>query len=168
MVFKVSAVFTNIQYFWMFLDIQIIARPTSHCSIDNHFFSWLLLPETWFCFYFCWQLNMLIYFLWLKVYVAFKDLHNLKILLCECKMSFKIGSFNMCEIYYQTTKTISSPPSFCGEQCSVSNFEKGGSEKNECLGRLKEFLPQIFTCGGKGGGGLLCFLSRKKKGPISN
>ena len=30
--------------------------------------------------------------LWLKAYVAFNDLHNLKILLYECKMSFKIGS----------------------------------------------------------------------------
>ena len=30
--------------------------------------------------------------LWLKVYVAFNDLQNLKILLFECKMSFKKGS----------------------------------------------------------------------------
>ena len=30
--------------------------------------------------------------LWLKAYVALIDLYNLKILLCDCKVSFKIGS----------------------------------------------------------------------------
>ena len=33
-------------------------------------------------------------------------------------------------------------------------------QKNECLGGLKEFLPQIFVWGG-GGGGLTMFLVKK-------
>ena len=40
-----------------------------------------------------------------------------------------------------------SPP-FCWRgQPSVPNFEKGGSEKNDCLGGLNESLPQIFPWG---------------------
>ena len=55
----------------------------------------------------------------------------------------------MCEIYWETAKTSpTAPPTFCGEQRSVPNFKKEGvSEKNECLGGLKEFLPQIFALG---------------------
>ena len=38
--------------------------------------------------------------------------------------------------------TVSVLPTFLlVEQLSVPNFEKGGSEKNECLEGLKEFLP---------------------------
>ena len=45
-------------------------------------------------------------------------------------------------------------------QPSVPTFEKGGSQKkNECLGGLKESLPQVFVRGE--GGGLLCFLAKK-------
>ena len=46
-----------------------------------------------------------------------------------------------------------SPPYMLGGQPSVSNFEKGPlawSEKKECLGGLKEFLPYIFTSVGGG------------------
>ena len=39
-----------------------------------------------------------------------------------------------------------------GGQHSVANFEKE-SEKNECIGELKEFILQMFP--------LLCFLSKK-------
>ena len=39
----------------------------------------------------------------------------------------------------------SPPPSAGGGQPSVPNSEKEGSEKNECLGSLKESLPQIFA-----------------------
>ena len=35
-------------------------------------------------------------------------------------------------------------------------LKRGASEKNECLGGLKEFLPWIFAWRG-----LLCFLSKK-------
>ena len=34
-----------------------------------------------------------------------------------------------------------------GNEPSVPNFEKGRLEKNECLGGLKESLPQIFALG---------------------
>ena len=65
--------------------------------------------------------------LWLKVYVAFNDLHNLKILLCECKLSFKIGS--MYEIYWEKINLVSTPSApLSGGQHLVPNFEKG-SEK---------------------------------------
>ena len=43
-----------------------------------------------------------------------------------------------------------------GGQLSVCHFEKGVSEKNEYLGGLKEFLPQMFASGD-----LLCFFSKK-------
>ena len=49
-----------------------------------------------------------------------------------------------------------SPPHLLVGQPSVSNSENGESEKNKCLGGLKESLPQIFVCRG-----LLCFLSKK-------
>ena len=74
---------------------------------------------------------MLTYFLWLKVYVVFNNLHNLNILLCECKISFVIGSLT-CEIYWETANTSPSvPPTFCGEQRSVPDFEKRGVRKKQ-------------------------------------
>ena len=89
--------------------------------------------------------------MWLEVYVAFNDLQNLNILLWMKNEPYN-RQLNICEIYWETANTSpSAPPTFCGEQHSVPNFEKmgeggGKSEKNECLGRLKEFLPQIFAC----------------------
>ena len=50
------------------------------------------------------------------------------------------------------------PPRFCWEGTTFTpkfNFEKWGSEKNDCLDGLKEFLPWIFAKG------LTCFLSKK-------
>ena len=136
-VFKVNT--ANIQCFWIFLDIQIMQDPLRTAVLTTIFFSWLLLPETWFSFQFRWQLNMLIhFFLWLKVYVAFNDLHNLKILLCECRMSFKMGSLR-CVKYIEKQATQYQP--LCGGQSSVPSFEKERSEENECLGGFKEFLP---------------------------
>ena len=107
---KVNTLFANINYFWIFLDIQITQDSLQTAVLTTTFFLWLLLPETWFSFQFCWQLSMLIHFLWLKVYVAFNDLQNLKILLCECKRRFKIGSL------------------------------REDQKKDECLGGHKEFL----------------------------
>ena len=40
------------------------------------------------------------------------------------------------------------PPLSAGGQLSAPHFEKGGSEKNERLGGLKEFLPLIFALEG--------------------
>ena len=51
---------------------------------------------------------MLIYFLLLKVYVAINDLHNLKILLCKCKINFKIGSLT-CGKYIEKQPTQYQP-----------------------------------------------------------
>ena len=65
---------------------------------------------------------MLIYFSVTKVYVAFNDLHNLNILLRECKMSFKIGSLTC--VKYIEKQPIQAPPTFCGEHRLVPNFEK--------------------------------------------
>ena len=50
MVFKVNT--ANIQYFWIFLDIQITQDPLHTAVLTTIFFSWLLLPETWLIFSF--------------------------------------------------------------------------------------------------------------------
>ena len=77
-----------------------------------------------------------------KVYTALNDLHNLKILLCECKMSFKIGSLR-CVKYIEKKPTQYQPNFWGGGQRSVQNF-KTGSEKKWMPGGLKEFIPQIL------------------------
>ena len=69
MVFKVNI--ANIQYFWIFLDIQIMQDPLPTAVLTTIFFSWLLLLETWFSFQFCWQLNMLINFFVTKSIYSF-------------------------------------------------------------------------------------------------
>ena len=96
--------------------------------------------------------------LWLKAYVAFSDLQNLKILLCEYKMSFKIGSLmGVWNILWKLsihpassthTHTPPAPPTHThthtthtyncpsGGQHSVPNFEKG-SEKMSAWRDLK-------------------------------
>ena len=56
----------------------------------------------------------------------------------------------MCEIYWQTAnKSPSAPPTFCGEQHSVRNFEKG-----DLKGSFHRYLPEGLLC-------LLCFFSKK-------
>ena len=66
----------NIQYFWVYLGIQIkyswqsIISLLKYCTLyllcttvmTTILFSWLFLPRTWFIFQICWQLNMLIWF----------------------------------------------------------------------------------------------------------
>ena len=55
---------------------------------------------------------------------------------------------NMCEIakYIQKQPTqYQRPPFFCENQRSAPNFENGVSEKNQYLGGLKEFFPQMFA-----------------------
>ena len=52
----------------------------------------------------------------------------------------------MCEIYWKKPNTVSDPPPFLGGQWPVPNFEMG-LEKIECLGELKESIPQIFARG---------------------
>ena len=74
--------------------------------------------------------------LWLKVNVAFNDLHKLKILICECKMIFKIGSLRHVK-YIEQKPTQNQPPPILRGQRSIPNFEKGVSEKNESLGGFK-------------------------------
>ena len=62
----------------------------------------------------------------------------------------------MNEICWETAnRSRAAPPTFCGEQRSVPNFDKEGAEKNECLDGLKEFFPQIFAWG------LTVFLMKK-------
>ena len=64
-------------------------------------------------------------------------------------MSFKIGSLKSVKHVKKNPIHISPnlPRLSDGGQCSVTNFEKG-SEKNECLVGLKEFIPQISLCVG--------------------
>ena len=115
MVFKVNT--ANIQYFPIILDIQIMQDPfgtAAWTTVLFHDYSY----QKYGLF-----LSFLGLILWLKVYVAFNDLHNLTILLCECKMSFKIGSLR-CEIYWEKTNTVSRPFSGGGTRFSLK-FWKG-------------------------------------------
>ena len=52
----------------------------------------------------------------------------------------------MCEIYWETANTSPSvPPTFCGEQRSVPNFEKREcQEESEYLGGLKAWGLIVF------------------------
>ena len=62
----------------------------------------------------------------------------------------------MREIYWETTNTSpSAPPTFCGEQRSVPNLEKGGGRGGGVS--EKKWEPR----GTWSLGGLLCFLSKK-------
>ena len=110
MVFKVNT--ANIQYFPIILDIQIMQDPpgtATWTTVLFHDYSY----QKYGLF-----LSFLGLILWLKVYVAFNDLHNLTILLCECKMSIKIGSLR-CEIYWEKTNTVSRPFSGGGTRFSL-------------------------------------------------
>ena len=73
-------------------------------------------------------------------------IHNLITLLCECKMSFKIGSLTCVKyIEKQPISSPSAPPTFSGEQRSVPNFEKTECQKkNEYLGGLKAWGITVF------------------------
>ena len=54
-------------------------------------------------------------------------------------------------------RSISPSLSARGDNLQSQILKSRGSEKNECLGGLKESQPQIFAWGGS----LLCFLSKK-------
>ena len=118
----------NIQYFWIFLDTQIMQDSFCAAALTISFVSLIL---------------------WLKAYVAFSDLQDLKILLCEYKMSFKIGSLmgvwnilrklnihpaSSTHIHTHTHTHTHNCPS--GGQHSVPNLEKG-SEKMSAWRDLK-------------------------------
>ena len=60
----------------------------------------------------------------------------------------------MCEIYWEKSNTESAPSPFLGRTMFSPKFSNGIT-KNECLGELKESIPQIFVRG------LLHFLSKK-------
>ena len=80
MVFKVNN--ANIQYFLIFLDIQIMRKhfALQHWQSFFHDYSY----QKYGLFF-----SFVGLILWLKVHLSFNNLHNLKIILCECKMSFK-------------------------------------------------------------------------------
>ena len=84
MVFKVNT--ENTQYFWIFLDTQIMQHPLCAAALTIIFFHDCSCQKCGLFF------SFVSLVLWLKAYGAFNDLHNLKILLCQYKMSFKIGS----------------------------------------------------------------------------
>ena len=139
MVFKVNI--ANIQCFWIFWDIQIMQDTLCTAVLTTIFFQ--------NCSYQKWGLffSFVGLILWLKEYVAFNDLHHLKILLCKCKMSFKIGSL-MCEIYWEKKQhSIYHPQTFLGGQRSAPIFEKE-SEKMSAWGDLTSsfhrYLPDIY------------------------
>ena len=76
--------------------------------------------------------------------ISLHDVH--KIPLCECKMSFNIGSLG-CVKYIEKKPIQYQPlPSFCGDN-DQSQILKWNQKKNECLGELKESIPQIFVRG---------------------
>ena len=69
--------------------------------------------------------------LWLKVYVAFNELYNLKILLCEWKIGFKIDSL-MYEKYIKKKPTQYQPPPLSRGTTFSTKFWKGGIGKKDC------------------------------------
>ena len=110
MVFKVNT--ANIQYFWIFLDIQIMQDPLCTAILTIIFFHDYSNGKYDLCFSFVGLI------LWLKVYVAFNDLHILKIMLCECKMSPKVEQNRkpkVFEIYWEKINLVFPPP-FLGGQ----------------------------------------------------
>ena len=117
-------------------------RPTLHCSIENHTFFMTAPARNSYHFSVLLAAKHVDLILWLKVYVVFNDSHHLKILLCECQMSFKFGSLR-CVKYSEKKPTQYQPlPLFWGTIFSPKYWN--GIWKNW-------YLP----------GGLLCFLSKK-------
>ena len=101
MVFKVNT--ANIQYFWIFSDIQITQDPLCTAVLSAIFF-FMTTPTRNSCHFSVLLAVKHVYLiLWHKKYVAFNDLYHLKTLLCECKMSFKIGSLR-CVKYIEKTQ----------------------------------------------------------------
>ena len=126
MVFKVNT--ANIQYFWIFLDFQITQDPLCTAVLTTMFFSWQLLPETPANFQFCWQLNNVYLILWLKVYVAFNDLHHLTTWLTQDSIMWMQNELQnrqpkVGEIHWEKTKTVSIPLLVLRGQWPVSSFE---------------------------------------------
>ena len=92
----------------------------------------------------------------LKLYVVSDDLHNLKILLCECKMSFKIGSLR-CVTYWDETNTLSPPTPATPQGKTFSpKFGKGIRKKVSAWEDLKSSFHRYFRRGK-----FLCFLAKK-------
>ena len=134
MVFKVNT--ANIQYFPIILDIQIMQDPpgtATWTTVLFHDYSY----QKYGLF-----LSFLGLILWLKVYVAFNDLHNLTILLCECKMSFEIGSLR-CEIHWEKTNTVSRPFSGGGDKVQYQILKR--DKKMSALGDWKSPFYIIFA-----------------------
>ena len=76
--------------------------------------------------------------------ILLHDLH--KTLLCECKVSFNIGSLG-CVKYIEKKPTHYQPLSSFWKDNDQSQISKWDQKKNECLGKLKEAIPQIFARG---------------------
>ena len=117
MIFMVNT--ADIQYSWIFLDIQIMQDPLCTAVLTILFFRDYSNQKYGLFFSFVGLM------LWLKVCVAFTDLQNLTIVLYECKMSFKMGNLR-CAKYVEKKWTYYSrcPHPYLGGQHSVSNFEK--------------------------------------------
>ena len=165
--FKVNT--GNLQYFLIFLDIHMTQNLL--CTPE--------LTTTFFHEYSC-QRNM-VYFsdllavkhvnliLWLEEYVALNYLHNLKILLCESKISFKRDSLRCVKYITRKAKQYHLSHFLVGDNVQFPIL-KSRIKKEECLEGVQEVLPQIFLLGG-----LLHFLSKRLckikyvfKGPTSN
>ena len=84
MVFKVND--ANIQYIWILLDIQIVQDSLCTAVLTIIFFYDYSYHKYGLFF------SLVGLILWLKVYITFNNLCNLKVMLCECKLRFKIGS----------------------------------------------------------------------------
>ena len=87
--------------------------------------------------------------LWLKVYVAFNDLHNLKILICERKMIFKIGSLRYVK-YIEQKPTQNQPPPILRGHAQSQTLKRGYQKKMRAWGDLnssfQRYLPRGAYC----------------------
>ena len=103
-------------------------RPTLHWSIDNDIFFMTTPTENMLYFSVLLTFKHVNLILWLKVYVAFNDLHNLKILLCECEMSFKIDNLRYVKNIEKKSTQYQLPPFLEGAMFSPK-FWKGTRKK---------------------------------------
>ena len=93
---------------------------------------------------------MLINFLWLKVFAAFNDLHNLKILLCQCKMSFKIDSLTCMKYIKKQPRKYQPLPLSVGNNIQTQILKSGDQKKMSAWRDLKSsfhrYLPGGAYC----------------------
>ena len=114
-------------FFYVFIKFKLVLRYL--CGRIEELPYPPALLKIWFIFQICRRLNIL---------VAFNDLRNLKILLCEWKTRFQIGSLRCVKYVEKKSKSqhsISRPLS--GRTTFIPKFWKGRNQTKWVPGELK-------------------------------